>query len=328
MRLSRARTSAARSRSSAAACSASRTSRSAAAIRPRSTSASARSAAWVAALRAASAVAASASARACWASARSRPVSSAARRSCARTSSRPASARCEWSGISGSGSRDATAARYIGVGSPVVRQASPARSSVKSRAVAGRAGRSGAEPRAGDGALAPEGDVREARAEQRLELLQAQLALVEGVLLARRLRVDPAVGRRDDQQAAGGEHALDPVEHRVLRLEVLDHLEGHDGVEAALVEAVELERRADGELQVGRRVVELGVVDRDGVDVDAGDGLRLAGEDRAAEALAAAEVEHLPARPRSAPPTDSGGSARRRPGCPASTGRSARRSSR
>ena len=136
--------------------------------------------------------------------------------------------------------------------------------------------------------------MREARAEQRLELLQAQLVLVEGVLLPRRLRVDAAVGRRHDQQAAGREDALDPVEHRVVRFEVLDHLEGHDGAEAARVEAVELERRADGELQVGRRVVELGVVDRDRVDVDAGDGRRLAGEDRAAEALAAAEVEHLP----------------------------------
>ena len=85
----------------------------------------------------------------------------------------------------------------------------------------------------------------EVRAEQLAELGLGQLALVKRVLIARRLGVHAPVGRRDDEHAVGGKHAVDLLEHRVLLDEMLDDLERHDDVERVVVEPSEVERRSD-----------------------------------------------------------------------------------
>ncbi len=54
-----------------------------------------------------------------------------------------------------------------------------------------------------------------------------------------------AVRRGDDQQPVGREHALDLVEHPLLLLDVLDHLERHDGIERAVLERAQVARVAE-----------------------------------------------------------------------------------
>ena len=88
------------------------------------------------------------------------------------------------------------------------------------------------------------------RAEQLLKLLERQLALVEGVVLAGRLAVEPAIGRGDDQDAVVAKDARHFVEHPLLVLDVLDDLEGDHRTEGPVLEAREIERGAYVKLEV------------------------------------------------------------------------------
>ena len=123
--------------------------------------------------------------------------------------------------------------------------------------------------RAGDRSLAPTRHMREMRTKQLLELLERQLALVERVVLTRRLAVEPAIWSGDDKDAVLSENPRHFVEYPLLVLYVLDDLEGDHRAEGTILEGREVERAAHMKLEVGATVVELAVLDRPLVDVNA-----------------------------------------------------------
>ena len=137
----------------------------------------------------------------------------------------------------------------------------------------------------------PEG--RELPCDQRLQLVPVQLAHVVGVARARRVRVHGPIGGGQQQEALRAQHAAEFAQQLLLGRQVLEGLEGHHPVEAAVFEG-QPGAVGDLECEVCRpAVAPAGVLDGLGGGVDAGDGGRGARQQGAAVALAAGGVENL-----------------------------------
>lgn len=103
--------------------------------------------------------------------------------------------------------------------------------------------------------------------------------------------------RRRDEQLAAGRRPLDELAEEATRIgEVLDHLEGHDEVEA-LADRAELRHVERAEREIAQAMPRGCDRDRLGA-VDRHDAVRVPRQQRRAVSLAASDVEH--ALPRSA----------------------------
>ena len=100
----------------------------------------------------------------------------------------------------------------------------------------------GVDPRPADRSLPQKATWRNAGLEQRGELFEAQLALMEGVGRGGRLAVGAPVGVDITSEPVRPQHALDLGHHASVVGDVLDHLERHDRAEAARLELGEVER--------------------------------------------------------------------------------------
>ena len=131
----------------------------------------------------------------------------------------------------------------------------------------------------------------EVRAEQILELVPIEFADMERIAVARHVRVLVLVRARDDQRAAGAQNPLHLAQHRLVLAVVFDRLEADDHV-YRLVGQGDGDAVADGELQVRVLVAASRMRDRVRRDVGADHAGRDPGQQSAAVAFTAGDVEH------------------------------------
>src|ERR1700729_198302 len=146
---------------------------------------------------------------------------------------------------------------------------------------------------AGNRPLTPTGHIWEMDSQQILELLERQLPLVEWVVLACCLAVEPAIGCGNYEQTVVREKSCHFIEHLLLVLHVLDNLERHNGTKGSILKARQIERRAYAKFEIRAAIVELAVLNRPLVDIHADHTCSRSGENGGAKSLAAAEIENV-----------------------------------